>query len=178
MSHKATFWLSLIDPKCISAGSFRVLFHLCNYHNDERHPFEACFPSQETLKDKTGLSNAGLNKCLNGLEEACLLIRNRGTEPGNSTRRTYYILGCDAPEILELTPQSGDSANSTGVEIGDKLTPLLDIANSTFGRGKLHLSGDYPVSNRKGKVPPPPPKGGGRQFGLSEETKRALENRQ
>lgn len=137
MSHKATYWLATIEPKRITAGSFRVLFHLCDHHNGERDPKLACFPSQETLIQKTGLSNGGLNKCISGLEDAGILARKRSTIPGTSKPRTYYILGCDAQALQELTPQSGDS-------IG-KLTPLLEGANSTFEGGCLHPSGEEPV---------------------------------
>lgn len=149
MSHKATYWLATVDPKRITAGAFRVLFHLCDHHNGEREPERACFPSQETLLDRTGMSNAGLNKCLNALSEAGLLGRNRSTIPGTAIRRTYYILGCDMDADTKLTPQSGDSPNSTAVEAAPELTPLLTQANSTFEGGKLHSSGEEPVRNRE-----------------------------
>lgn len=145
MSHKATYWLATVDPKRITSGAFRVLFHLCDHHNDTRDPETACFPSQETLMNRTGLSNGGLNKCIDQLEQGGLLRRRRATAPGTPQRRTYYILGCDHLEGQEQTPLSGDSANSTPVEPALTLTPLLDGANSTFEGGKLHPSGEEPV---------------------------------
>lgn len=180
MSHKATYWLATIEPSRITAGCFRVLFHLCDHHNDERDPERACFPSQETLRDKTGLSNGGLNKCIDALESAQLLTRKRSTVPGTSNRRTYYILGCDALESTEQTPLSGDSPNSTRVESADELTPLLGIANSTTGVSKLHSSGEEPVRNRKRKEPPNPPGGAKRvihRFGVSDEEREELNRR-
>jgi hypothetical protein len=145
MSHKATYWLATLDPKLITSGAFRVLFHLCDYHNDERDPESACFPSQETLMRKTGLSNGGLNKCLDTLQTVGLLERRRSTIPGTSKRRTYFILGCDVDLTTRQTPQSGDSPNSTGVETATEQTPLLNGANSTFEHSKLHPSGEEPV---------------------------------
>ena len=145
MSHKATYWLATVDPKIITAGSFRVLFHLCDHHNDERDPEAACFPSQGLLREKTGLSNGGLNKCLDALERANLLRRKRTTIPGQPTQRTYYILGCDMPSNTKQTPQNGVCANSTQVETAREQTPPFDGANSTFLGGKLHPSGEEPV---------------------------------
>lgn len=149
MSHKATYWLATLDPDLVKAGAFRVLFHLCDYHNDERSPEAACFPAQETLMKKTNLSNGGLNNCLTSLEEAGVLRRIRGTAPNTSTRRTYYILGCDFDADTTQTPKNGDSANSSGVEAGEKLTPLSGQANSTLEGGKLQPTGDYPVKEPK-----------------------------
>lgn len=135
MSHKASHWLAELPPKAIKQGAFRVLFHLCDAHNSKRPPATACFPSQETLREATGLSNGGLNKCLNDLEEAGLIKRVRSTKPGTRERRTYYILGCD---MEEQTPQSGDRTNST-----------FSRTNSTFSQNKLHSSGEEPVRNLK-----------------------------
>lgn len=149
MSHKATYWLATIDPRTISAGAFRVLFHLCDHHNDERDPESACFPSQETLREKTGLSNGGLNKCLDTLSEAGLLSRKRSTIPGSRERRTYYILGCDRIENTGQTPLNGVSTNSTGVEADTEQTPLLGLSNYTFEHNKLHPSGEEPVREPK-----------------------------
>lgn len=97
MSHKANYWLASLDPARVKAGAFRVLFHLCDHHNAEIDPTIACFPSQETLRVKTGLSNGALNNALNEMEEAGLLLRRRSTVPGSSERRTYYILGLVLP---------------------------------------------------------------------------------
>lgn len=125
MSHKATYWLSKLNPSDIKAGEFRVLFHLCDFHNDERDPEKACFPSQETLMEKTALSNGGLNNCLNSLEAGGFISRDRKTIPGTPMRRTYYTLGCD----MVQTPLSGDS-------IKGGQTPLSDGAASTLEGGQ------------------------------------------
>lgn len=138
MSHKASSWLAEIPAAALSGSEFRVLFHLCDAHNSKRHPDTACFPSQEKLREATGLSNGGLNNALNALEEAGFIRRRRTTEPGTSVQRTYYILGCDFDHPQEQTPENGVRANST-----------FRGANSTFQGGKLHSSGEYPVSNHK-----------------------------
>lgn len=164
MSHKATYWLASLDPSLIKAGEFRVLFHLCDHHNDERDPERACFPSQETLMSRTALSNGGLNKCLNRLEEGGLLIRKRSTKPGSSERRTYYILGCDLASHTMQNPLSGDSQSK-------KQTPLYGGANSTFCRSKLHPSGEEPVRNRKERTPLTPLEGG---MGVSDSVREIL----
>ncbi|WP_156209855.1 helix-turn-helix domain-containing protein [Pseudorhodobacter wandonensis] len=150
MSHKATKWFAGIDPPLLKAGEFRVLFHLCDCHNSNKAPRRACYPSQEKLIEKTALSNAGLNKCLNSLEKAGHFNRVRSTIPGTSTRRTYYILACDFNAETGQTSLSGDSPNSTSVEIGEKQTPLSAGANSTLEGDKLHPSGEEPVRNLKG----------------------------
>lgn len=162
MSHKATYWLAKLDPSLVKAGEFRVLFHLCDIHNGDRDPERACYPSQETLIERTAMSNGGLNKCLNSLEAGGFLTRKRSTVPGTSTRRTYYMLGCDMEENTTQTPQSGDSPNSTPAEVATKQTPLFKGANSTFEGGKLHPSGEEPVREPvigTREEPPVSPKG-------------------
>ena len=136
MSHKASAWLFELPSSAMSSAEFRVMCHLCDAHNSKRDTATACFPSQERLREATGLSNGGLNNSLNALELRGLIQRIRGTDPGTPTQRTYYILGFDMAESQEQTPLSGVCANST-----------FEGANSTFQGGKLHLSGDYPVSN-------------------------------
>ena len=138
MSHKASSWLADIPARALSGSQFRVLFHLCDAHNSKRDPATACFPSQERLREATGLSNGGLNNALNALEKAAFILRVRRTQPGAAIQRTYYILGFDMHPAQEQTPENGVGANSTFSE-----------ANSTFKGSKLHLSGDYPVRNRK-----------------------------
>lgn len=142
MSHKASSWLAEIPARELSGSQFRVLFHLCDAHNSKRDPATACFPSQERLREATGLSNGGLNNALNALEEGGFIQRVRRTQPGAAIQRTYYILGCDFAPPQEQTPESGVGANS-----------IFREANSTFQGSKLHLSGEYPVSNQK-KEPP------------------------
>lgn len=118
MSHKATHWLATIDPGDMTHGEFRVLFHLCDCHN----PSQGCFPMQEYLRGKTGLSNGGLNKALKELEEKRLIRREKTYDVAKKKRgATHYILGCDEDLAQALTPLSGDSPNST--QDAD-LTPL------------------------------------------------------
>lgn len=138
MSHKASSWLAEIPAASLSGSEFRVLFHLCDAHNSKRDAETACFPSQERLREATGLSNGGLNNALNSLEAAGFILRIRRTVPGSAVQRTYYILGFDLPPPQEQTPENGVGANSTSGE-----------ANSTFQGSKLHMSGEYPVRNRK-----------------------------
>lgn len=136
MSHRASSWLAEIPAAALSGSQFRVLFHLCDAHNSKRDPETACFPSQERLREATGLSNGGLNNALNALERAGFIQRRRRTAPGSAIQRTYYILGCDFGALQEQTPETGAGANSTSGE-----------ANSTFEGSKLHPSGDEPVRN-------------------------------
>lgn len=145
MSHKANYWLACLDPSAVKSGAFRVLFHLCDHHNAETDPRIACFPSQETLMAKTGLSNGALNNALNEMEKGGLLVRKRSTVPGTSQRRTYYILGCDVDLTAKQTPENGDSPNSSGLEAADELTPVSERANSILGPSKLQPTGEEPV---------------------------------
>jgi DNA-binding MarR family transcriptional regulator len=133
MSHKATNWFSEVPADLMTSGEFRVLFFLADCHN----PSRGCFPEQEFLRGKTGLSNGGLNKCLSGLESKKLIRRKQRFNPKTKTRlSTLYVLGCDESLTIEPTPQSGDGSNST---LGPNPTPLL-------GQSQLHPSGDKPVS--------------------------------
>lgn len=143
MSHKASNWLSELPADAMSGGEFRVMFHLCDAHNSKRDPHTACFPQQEALRKATGLSNGGLNRALNRLEEAGFIMRVRATEPDSPVRRTYYILGCDLDDAQEQTPLSGDRANST---FEGWQTPLFEGANST--PVELHIK-DEPVRTCK-----------------------------
>lgn len=149
MSHKANAWLALLPPEAVKAGAFRILFHLCDHHNDDRDPETACFPSQETLMRKTGLSNGALNNALAAMEKDGLIARRRSTVPGSSKRRTYYILGCDGPIEPEQTPENGVSSNSSPVEAAPEQTPVSDGANSSFEASKLQPTGEYPVKEPK-----------------------------
>lgn len=135
MSHKASNWLASLPAKSLTAGAFRVLFHLCDAHNSSQAPEFACYPSQELLRKKTGMSNSGLNKVLNALESDKFLARRRTRTADGAKKQTYYILGCDQEALHNLTPQSGVSPNST-LEGG--LTPLQ-------GQSLLHSRGDKPV---------------------------------
>ena len=133
MSHKATNWFSEVPADLLTSGEFRVLFFLADCHN----PSRGCFPEQEFLRGKTGLSNGGLNKCLSGLETKKLIRRKQRFNAKTKTRlSTLYVLGCDEDLTVEPTPQSGDGSNST---FGAFPTPLS-------GQTQLHPSGDKPVS--------------------------------
>ncbi|MBR9837049.1 MAG: helix-turn-helix domain-containing protein [Rhodobacteraceae bacterium] len=107
MSHKASYWLATIAPDRISPYAFRVLFHLCDAHNDSRDPETACFPGQDRLRARTGLSNGGLNNSLNALESAGLIRRRRTRNADGTKGPTYYILGCDMDDP-QPTPPDGD----------------------------------------------------------------------
>lgn len=155
MSHKANFWLASLDPNRVKSGAFRVLFHLCDHHNGEADPRIACYPSQETLRSRTGLSNGALNTALSDMEAEGLILRRRSTVPGSSERRTYYILGCDMGEFAKQTPENGVSPNSGAPEIADEQTPDLPLANSSFGPSKLRCTGEEPVRTGKNQEDPP-----------------------
>ena len=146
MSHRANYWLAQVPPERVKAGAFRVLFHMCNFHNDERDPRRACFPSQETLRERTGMANGTLNAALAQLESDGLIRRLRSTVPGESTRRTYYVLECDFGRLDEQTPESGVSPNSGAPEAAPEQTPDLERANSSFEASKLRPAGEEPVN--------------------------------
>ncbi|AEM41424.1 helix-turn-helix domain-containing protein [Ketogulonicigenium vulgare] len=151
MSHKANYWLASLDPNRVKAGAFRVLFHLCDHHNDETDPALACYPSQARLMEKTGLSNGALNSALATMEEDGLIIRRKSTAPGSKERRTYYILGCDFAPRAEQTPFSGVSANSGPQEPVAEQTPDLGASNSSFEPIKLRPTGEEPVRTGKNR---------------------------
>ena len=165
MSHKASHWLAEVPADRINSGAFRVLFHLCDAHNSKRAPETACFPSQERLREATGLSNGGLNNALNSLERAGLIRRRRTRAADGTKGPTFYILACD--EDIAPTPESGDGEKPEEAgESSDAPKP----ANSTL-RGKpsplsgpnhLHSTGDKPVKEplkepRGGTASPKPP---------------------
>lgn len=144
MSHKANYWLARLDPSLIKAGAFRVLFHLCDHHNDDRDPKLACFPSQELLRKKTGMSNGALNNALNDMEATGLVWRRRTTVPDSRERRTYYVLGCDFEAHEKQTPEFGDSINPP------EQAPVSERTNSSFEPNKLQPTGEEPVRTCKG----------------------------
>ncbi|NOR29905.1 MAG: hypothetical protein GQ539_02270 [Sulfitobacter sp.] len=151
MSHRANHWLAQISPERVKPGAFRVLFHLCDHHNGERDPRRACFPSQETLRKRTGMANGTLNSALKQLETDGLIHRIRSTVPGQTTRRTYYVLECDFESIDQQTLKSGFCPNSTEAELDRELAPESHQANSGFKAGKLRHTGDEPVTNLQKK---------------------------
>lgn len=157
MSHKASHWLADISPALLKDSDFRVMFHLCDAHNSKRSADTACFPSQETLREATGLSNGGLNNALNRLEQAGLMRRRRTRNADGTKGPTYYILGCDVSDI-QPSPESGDGAkpeHSSDIDPDSVVDKPVDNSAtiSTLGaepsphRGsnQLHARGDKPV---------------------------------
>ncbi|WP_065327243.1 helix-turn-helix domain-containing protein [Tritonibacter mobilis] len=135
MSHKASSWLADIPADLINAGAFRVLFHLCDAHNSKRPYATACFPSQELLRQVTGLSNGGLNNALNSIEGAGLMRRRRTRNPDGTKGPTYYILGCDVDLSIDPTPENGDGT----------ISKLEAKPSPNSGLNHLHSTGDKPV---------------------------------
>lgn len=153
MSHRASHWLASLPPDAINASAFRVLFHLCDAHNSTRSPETACFPSQDFLRQATGLSNGGLNNAINSIEKAGLLRRRRTRNADGTKGPTFYILGCDEPGDTP-SPQNGggDEAEGAGKK-ARKSAVDKPAANSNLegkpspirGASQLHASGDKPV---------------------------------
>lgn len=167
MSHKASNWLSELPADAINNGAFRVLFHLCDAHNSKRPAATACFPSQETLREVTGLSNGGLNNALNALESAGLMRRRRTRNADGTKGPTYYILGCDEEITTSPTPKYGDGTISK--------SEAEPSPNS--GLNHLQQSGDKPVKEPVKEPTPQPPRGGRRKrdensFGVSDEARQ------
>lgn len=125
MSHAATHWLATVPPEKMTHGEFRVLFHLCDCHN----PSMGCFPKQTYLRDRTGLSNGGLNKALGELERKGLLRREQSRdERTNRQKPTHYILGFELVEAQAPPPLSGGGPGSTFTAVP---SPLFGGAVST-----------------------------------------------
>lgn len=139
MSNRATDWFAELDVSNIKYAAYKVLFRLCVHHNQDKPPAVATYPSQASLMKHAKLSNGGVNKALNELEEAGLISRRKSTKPGTKTPRTYYLLGCDMP--LQ-TPNGLACTNSTPVEPVQEQTPLSEPSNSTKSPIKLHSGGD------------------------------------
>ncbi len=105
MSHKATTWLSEIDPQLLGHSEFRVLFHLCDCHN----PSRGCYPSQAYLIEASGVSNGTLNNALNSLQSKGLIERQKIWDKVNHRQLpTRYILGFEAIRPQGPSPNSGD----------------------------------------------------------------------
>lgn len=135
MSHKAAHWLASLPASAMTGGQFRVLFHLCDAHNAQRDPETACFPSQERLREATGLSNGGLNDALNGLERAGLIRRKRRRNADGTLGPTFYILGFDLGEAQEPSPETG----------GGPISSLGGSPSPVSGPHHLQSTGDKPV---------------------------------
>lgn len=159
MSHKATQWLVDIDPKKLTHGAFRVLFHLCDCHNAAH----GCFPSQRYLAEKSGLSHSGVNKVLAGLEAAGLITRHRSVDPATRRQRpTRYMLafevgfkprGGDEPEGGPADGDGPEPCPLSGHGKAAKPGPLSGHgAVSTFGQKPCPLSGKSRV-HRGGHKP-------------------------
>ncbi|MEN8949916.1 helix-turn-helix domain-containing protein [Planktotalea arctica] len=149
MSSQAVRWLASLEPEGMTNGMFRILFYLCDCHNDKRDPKAACFPSQKTLCQKTGLSQSGLNKLLRSLED-CNLIRRYGSViPGTSVRRTHYMLNFDIGSSSQGDIRTADEMASVETEFEAGQTTLTDRATSPSGLSKLSQSGENPKRNPK-----------------------------
>lgn len=165
MSHYASGWLSRLPADGLTNGAFRVLFHLCDAHNDKRDPETACFPSQKRLMESTGLSNSGLNKVLHSLEQQGFLRRRRTRAPDGKQGPTYYILGCDDPKA-QPTPLSGvgikreqirpetakppvDKSGDNPVEKTKADSTLRGQPTPLSGVSRLHPGGVEPVIEPK-----------------------------
>lgn len=109
MSHRATNWLSEIDPKSLTNAEFRVLFVLCDCHN----PSRGCFPKQSYIIEKTGRGSSSVNDALSRLEANGFIRREKREDSSTHQRKsTNYILCFDVLDAQEPTPLNGDGANS------------------------------------------------------------------
>ncbi|WP_136441618.1 helix-turn-helix domain-containing protein [Pacificoceanicola onchidii] len=159
MSHKATNWLSDLDPSLLGASEFRVLFHLCDCHNASA----GCFPSQAYLRERAGVSNGTVNNVLNSLERKGLIKRHQ-TRDGRTKRQnpTRYILGFEIDGPQDPTPESGDGnppkSGGGGSKKSTKPSPKSGVgavsnleADPTpiSGPTRLQPTGEEPVSNQE-----------------------------
>ncbi|MEX3008991.1 helix-turn-helix domain-containing protein [Hoeflea sp. TYP-13] len=87
MSHAATNWAIL--QRGLKPAAKVVLWHLC----DRYHPDNGCFPSQETLAADCEMSRSAVNRNLEALEGAGLIVRekrhDRRTNKRISTRYRF-----------------------------------------------------------------------------------------
>lgn len=81
MSHKATNWA--IQQRGLGPAAKIVLWHLC----DRYHPDNGCFPSQETLAFDCEMSRASVNRHLDALEAANLILREQAVDPDTRRQR-------------------------------------------------------------------------------------------
>jgi hypothetical protein len=148
MSHKATSWLSCLEPDMLGASEFRVLFHLCDCHNASA----GCFPSQAYLRERAGVSNGTVNNVLNSMEEKGLIKRHQ-TRDGRTKRQnpTRYILGFEMQEPQEPTPKSGDGNKpDPSPKSGVGAVSNLEADPSPKKRqSRLQPTGEEPVSNQE-----------------------------
>lgn len=117
MSHKANQWLSTIPAERMTNSEFRVLFHLCYCHN----PSKGCFPTQDYLRLKAGVSNGTLNNALRDLETKGLIARHRTWDNRTQRQRpTRYLLGFEMQDAGGSVPENGDGGRRReGSGIGD-----------------------------------------------------------
>lgn len=144
VSHKATQWLSEIDPAKLGNAEFRVLFHLCDCHN----PSAGCFPTQAYLIGRCGVSNGTVNNALNALESKGLIQRHRERD-GRSKRQkpTRYILGFEFAKPQGPTPDIGDGKGREPTpETGDgAVSNLRGEPTPISGVSRLQPTGEKPV---------------------------------
>lgn len=145
MSHKATNWLANLAPETMTAGAFRVMFHLCDCHN----PSNGCFPAQAYLMDKCNLSNSGLNLILKRLENDGLIARHQRVDSKTRKKRpTRYLFPFeDGFSSAKPTPESGDGVTAKPApESGDgSISTFRGKPSPLSGQSHLHRGGDKPV---------------------------------
>ena len=157
MSHKATTWLGDLDPKSMTHGAFRVLFHLCDCHN----PSQGCYPSQKYLAEKSGLARSGVNLVLSQLEAQGLISRHQSVDPKTRKQRpTRYLLAFEkgfrprSDGSGEGRPNAPTPSPDTGH--GNGADPSPDTGHGTVssksaipcplsGQSRVHRAGHKPV---------------------------------
>ena len=88
MSHEATNWA--FQQKGLKPATKIVLIFLADRHN----PDYGCFPSQQLLAQDCEMSRATLNRHLDILEDAGLIVREqRRSDATGQQQSTRYILG-------------------------------------------------------------------------------------
>lgn len=145
MSHKATNWLANLAPETMTAGAFRVMFHLCDCHN----PSNGCFPAQAYLMDKCNLSNSGLNLILKRLENDGLISRHQRVDAKTRKKRpTRYLFPFEEGfKAQNPTPESGDGKepNPTPESGVGSISTFRGKPSPLSGQSHLHRGGDKPV---------------------------------
>ncbi|MCJ8138418.1 helix-turn-helix domain-containing protein [Falsirhodobacter halotolerans] len=160
MSHSALVWLATV-PAELSNAEFRVLYHLCNHHNDKTG---LCFPPQSLLLERCGFSNGTLNNALNKLEERGLVQRHRSRDASHRKRPTQYEIALGGAKSISsrLETEKGNSissgvetaggeTNSSGVkmEVGKAISKKRTVPSPKNGKSHLQPVGDKPVNKSK-----------------------------
>lgn len=145
MSHKATSWLANLAPESMTAGAFRVMFHLCDCHN----PSNGCFPAQAYLMEKCNLSSSGLNLILKRLEGDGLISRHQRVDVKTRKKRpTRYLFPFEEGfKPQNPSPESGDGkAPQPSPDSGvGSISTFKGSPSPLIGQSHLHPGGDKPV---------------------------------